>query len=1025
MMSLLFYRQWRYLVLLIGLLSIVGFMAIKSAGRQEDPTITNLFATIITPYPGATSSKVEVLVTERIERKLREIEEITEIHSTSKQSLSIIQIELSSFVPKSDLDNAWSKIRDALTQVRPTLPQDSLPAVFDDKRAGAYTSILALVPKDPSDIAMAQRYAYELQDRLRLLPNTQLVNVFGENQEVVDVRVDLDKLYELNIGFDQLARLVRSHDVKQSAGKLDGIGTNVLMSVANQFHQLTDVMKAPVAVSENGHVVYLSDIATIEKSLLDPLEQIAYHNNKRAIFIGSRMLADKQVHTWSARLEQELDLFRSELPAELSLETVFHQNDYTSERINQLLINLGVGVLLVIAIVYLTMGARAAFVVATVIPLATLLSMIVFRFWGMTIHQMSVTGLIVSLGLLVDSAIVMTDEIQKRLGNMSKEDAISNAVKRLAIPLSSSTLTTILAFMPMALLPGPSGDFVGSIAYSVIIMLTASLILSLTVTPAIAGHVLSLERKKPLLSKHFNYIAQRFERSLNWSFKHIRLTIPFSLVVPIAGFLLFPTLNAQFFPGVDRNQFHVQVQYHDTSSINRTNEMAENIVEFIRNHPGVLATDHIVGRSFPAFYYNMRSEKDNTPSFAEIAVRTESADKTEEVIRILQQTLPSAFPNADILVKKLNQGPPVNAPVELRIYGYDTEVLREIGDRLRLRLAGIEAVTNTRASLTSGTPTLAWEVDDLAAYHLGIKPTDVALQLSAASLGVEAGFLLEDTVEVPVLIRAAVFENATASDVSSLPIKTPLGTTVPLGAIASESVQTSDGEITRHNAQRVNNIQAFVAYGTLPDVVFKNLNASLLDDPLLLPPDYRIAFGGDADKRAQTLRNLTASLGLVIALSILTIVLTFSSFRLSLITIIVCGLSMGLSILSLALLRYPFGIQAIIGVIGAIGVSVNAAIIILTSLKSDPLAISGDVGQITNVVMQSSRHIVSTTLTTFFGFLPLILEGGEFWPPFAIAIAGGVLLSMIVSFYFTPAMFIAWCVSKKRLSCSEGVTVEA
>ena len=1016
MMSLLFYRQWRYLVLLIGLLTVVGFMAIKSAGRQEDPTITNLFATIITPYPGATSSQVEVLVTERIEKKLREIEEIAEIHSTSKQSLSVIQIELSSFIQKSELDNAWSKVRDALSQVRPTLPQDALPAVLDDKRAGAYTSILALIPKNSSDIGIAQRYAYALQDRLRLLPNTQLVNVIGENQEIIDVRVDLNKLYELGLGIDELALLVGSHDVKQSAGKLEGARTSLLMSVSNQFYQLTDVMKTPIGVSEKGHVLYLSDIAIIEKSLLYPLEQIAYHNNQRAILIGARMLADQQVHTWAERLQQELELFENELPEELRLETTFQQNDYTSERINQLLINLGIGVLLVIGIIYLTMGARAAFVVATVIPLATLLSMIVFRFVGMTIHQMSVTGLIVSLGLLVDSAIVMTDEIQKRMGVMAKDEAIRDSVKRLVIPLSSSTLTTILAFMPMALLPGPSGDFVGSIAYSVIIMLSASLVLSLTVTPAIAGHVLTSVREKTLMSSYLGYLTLYFERSLSWSFAHVRTAISLSLAAPVLGFLLFPTLTAQFFPGVDRDQFHVQVQYHDTSSIGRTDELVADIVKFIQSQPGVMATDHVVGRSFPAFYYNMRSEKDNTPSFAEIAVLTANSNKTEEVVRALQQALPSAFPDADILVKKLNQGPPVNAPVELRIYGFDTEVLREIGDHLRLRLADIEAVTNTRASLTSGTPTFTWEVNELVSYHIGITPKDVASQLSSATLGVKAGYLLEDTVEVPVLIRAAGFENATGADVMSIPIKTPSGTSIPLGAIASESILVSDGDITRHNAQRVNNIQAFVAYGTLPDVVFKSLKTSLMDNPLLLPPGYRITFGGDADKRAETLRNLMAGLGLVIALSILTIVLTFSSFRLSLITIIVCGLSMGLSILSLAILRYPFGIQAIIGVIGAIGVSVNAAIIILTSLKADPLAIARDVDQVTKVVMRSSRHILSTTLTTFFGFLPLILEGGEFWPPFAVAIAGGVLLSMVISFYFTPTMFIAWYVGKRRLS---------
>ncbi|MEM1267867.1 MAG: efflux RND transporter permease subunit, partial [Pseudomonadota bacterium] len=305
-------------------------------------------------------------------------------------------------------------------------------------------------------------------------------------------------------------------------------------------------------------------------------------------------------------------------------------------------------------------------------------------------------------------------------------------------------------------------------------------------------------------------------------------------------------------------------------------------------------------------------------------------------------------------------------------------------------------------------------VDEAQAEMLGLDLGQIARQLEAALEGVTGGSLLEGTERLPVRVRMGEEIRGDLAAIRDLAILPPGAAAtsaegrypgVPLSALADVTLVPADTAITRRNAERVNTVQAFLIPDVLPEEALVAVRETLAAENFTLPEGYRLEIGGDSDARASTLGNLLASLGIIVTLSIATIVLTFNSFRLSMISFVVAGLSAGLSLLALAVFQYPFGIQAVIGVIGSIGVSINAAIIILTGLQADERARNGDREGMVDVVMGSSRHIVSTTITTFGGFLPLILAGGGFWPPFAMSIAGGVLLSTVVSFYFTPQMF--------------------
>ena len=1013
-MRSLFYRNKRFLALVVLMILSAGISGLLTIGRQEDPTITNLFATIVTPYPGAGPERVEALVTEKIEDELRQIEEIDNVMSTSRSGISVIQIELTQFISTAEIEQTWSRIRDALKDASASFPAGVPEPAFDDDRTGAFTSIAAVVPRDdrPVSHAVKRRYAEVLQDRLRALSGTRLVSLYGAQTEEIQVTVDAAKLTSIGLTVDAVSTAIRKADAKISAGQVRGDKTNLLVEVTGEIKSLERIYRIPVLESDDGRIVRISDVASVRKTVRKPPQSIAVADGKPAVLVAARMEDDLQVDTWTRKANAVYEDFRRELPASLELRILFDQSVYTAERLTGVLENMAIGIALVVGVLLLTLGWRAALIVAIILPLATLVSVSGLRFVGIPIHQMSVTGLIVALGLLVDAGIVMTDSVRRRLAaGASRLKAVEQSVGRLAAPLAASTLTTALAFMPMALLPGPAGDFVGSIAISVIIMLTSSLALALTITPALAGWFLQARAQK---EGQKDTTGGVFGWSLGLALAHPRLAILLALILPAIGFGSFPTLKAQFFPGADRNQFYVQVKLPDGSAIDETMRIALKADASIREEADVKSVDWVIGESAPAFYYNMIADQDNQPSFAEALVTTTSPQATEDILGRLQRVLDAEVQEARIIVRGLAQGPPVNAPVEIRIVGTELGTLRELGDSVRRLMIDVPDIVQARTQLTAGAPKVVVDLDEEKVRLAGLQLSDVARQLDASLEGSTGGSLIEGSEELPVRVRVGEmarrdFTSVRAIDVlaANAQARAQIGAYpgIPLTALGSLELRPAVSPIYRRNGERINTVQGFVHRQVLPEEALKKVRAKIEESGFTLPPGYRFEVGGDADARDDTLQNLISSLGIIVALSIATIVMTFGSYRLSVVAALVALLSMGLSLLALALFEYPFGIQAVIGVIGSIGVSINAAIIIMTALQEDPRALSGDVGRIRELVLAQSRHIVSTTLTTFGGFLPLILEGGGFWPPFALAIAGGVLLSTVVSFYFTPPAF--------------------
>jgi len=1022
MLARYIYRHSRYFTLFIVCVIAVGIASFRSISRQEDPTLTNFVGSITTFYPGATPDRVEALVTRPLEDELRRIAEIDELWSTSSSGVSVLNIRLVDTLPDAALEIAWSEIRDATDDAARKFPAGAGKPDFDNDRLLSFTAIVALSSSTGEDmpLSLLGRLAADLADQARNLPDTKLVEVFGEPVE--EIRVDVDESALISRGLDtaQIAAALLAADARIASGRAAGPHTDLLIETDGSFDSMERIRQVIVNTSPGGSATRIADIARVYRGAVTPPPALALAQGRPAILVGATMEDGRQVDIWSASFRRLVEDYRQQAPAGLRVEISYDQSGYAKSRLLDVGKNLALGVILVILVLLFTLGWRAAVVVAVILPLCGLISITVMERMGLALHQMSVTGLIVALGLLVDGSIVMTDEVRKRLlEGHSQLESITASVHRLRVPLISSAVTTVLAFMPMAIVPGPAGDFLGSIAQAVIIMLATSTVLALVITPVLAAWLLPRNRAS---SRHW-YVGgadsgragKWLVRALDWSLRNPVAAIALSLSLPLSGFLAFPTLTAQFFPGTDRDQMYIQVKLADGRSIYDTEALVHRLDQRLRNDPLIRRVDWTLGESPPAFYYNMYRMREGIPSWAEALVLTRDQRQTDELIRRLQVELDATYPEARIVVRGIDQGPPVTAPLEVEIYGPNLDELQRLGEQFRLRMERLPQVTHTSVDLIGGAPKLVFQLDEEKMRLAQLQLTDASRALNNALSGQVGGEVLEGTERLPVRVRLREQDWTTAERIDDIRVPRTAGSPVPpvdaiggipLSALGRPVLVPAQSPISRRDGERVNTVSGYVTRGVLPEEALETLRRELARDPITLPPGYRISYGGDTEERAKMVDRLMAPMGLILSLLLATLVMTFDSWRLTAVSLLVCVCSLGLSLLSLAIFGYPFGVQAMIGVIGSIGVSINAAIIIMTALQENGAAAAGGLFAIRSVVMDSSRHIISTTVTTFGGFLPLILEGSQFWPPFAMAIAGGVLLSTVISFFMVPPMFL-------------------
>ena len=1030
-----FYRNIRLLILTIVMILAWGFSSFQSLPRQEDPELVSRVAVVQTAYPGANAERVEALVTEVIEAELSELEEINVMESDSRVGFSTISVELASAID--DAQPVWSKVRDQLDDAAAMLPSGASEPELNETEIKAYTVIASLtwnLPTEPN-YAVLRRYGEELALRLRGVVGTEEVELFGDPNEEIVAEVNAPDLAAIGLSTQELADLIHASDAKVTAGQLRSPQQNLAIEVQSELKTLEQIRQIPIQ-TDGGQFTRLGDIAQVRRSIQQPMTDLAIVGGKPAVVAGVLMESGLRIDYWATEVRAILTDFESRLPEGVSLDIIFDQSAYVETRIDNLISNLVIGSGLVAAVTLVTMGWRSALVVGAALPITSLAMFGWMTVFDIPIHQMSVSGLIIALGLLIDNAIIAVDEIQVEMQRGAKTiEAVTRTVDYLKVPLLASTVTTVMTFLPIYLVPGAPGEFVGSLGLSVIMALISSLVLSLTVIAALAGRILGRSQTKAQQLNNLQQtgpvaafqrfllrpgawwtegftsplLARPYRWTLEWTMAKPLLAIALTLIVPLIGFLSAKTLDQQFFPLVSRDQLQIEVEFAPQIAISQTRDQMLQARQVILTHPNIEDVHWFIGESAPKFYYNFTGNRENQPHYAQALVQLDTDQAVETIVQDLQAQLDETFPAARILVRQLEQGPPFDAPIELRIYGPNIEELRRLGVEARRILTSVPNVVYVRDDLTEALPKLGLTIDEEQAQQSGLSNTAIAQQLDAYLEGSVGGSVLEATENLPVRVRIANADRTDLSQIASLDLR-PEGAVDDLNfrsthALGEFTLVPELANIARRNEQRVNVVQGYIAAGVLPSVVLKDFQQKLETANFELTPGYWLEYGGEQAEQSRAVGDLLQYAPLIALAMIIALVLSLGSFRQAGIVAMVAISSVGMALFSLKLFGAVMGFMAIVGAMGLVGIAINDTVMVLSALNTHPRASRGDRRAIIEVVLNATRHVVTTTVTTIAGFVPLLINGGPFWRSLSIAIAGGITGSSVMALYFAPAIY--------------------
>ncbi len=1028
MIAAFLYKNPRLLLLCMIVIVVAGLASLAVMPRLEDPVLGKRVALVSTVFPGANARRVESLVTIPLEQRLGGISKIKQVRSNSQTGISNIVIELSDEVD--DVDPVWTLIRDRISDAKLDLPESCFATELEVLPMKAFAAIVAVKwkPNVQPNLSILRRLTRQLRADLVAIPGTENVDVFGDPGEEYVAQISPTMLASLGVSTAAISQQIIGNNADQPAGRLQTDGRSLPLELESDPMPIQRISNALIAYGTRGESTQLSRIARVEKRLVQPPSNLAIIGGRPAIVLGAMVNDQLRVDQWSDRMSKAVADFQQKFANEVVVELLFSQREHVDQRMLVLLRNLGIGTLAVMVVVLVLMGWRSTIVVAAALPLSALMVLATMRALSIPIHQMSVTGLIVALGLLIDNAIVMVDEVRSRIfGGNNPAVAIVGSVRHLAMPLFGSTLTTALAFLPIATLPGPPGEFVGTIAVSVILAITASFLLSMTVIPALISLFPVDPSRRGMLAFGLSNasLGRLYEYSLRVFFRFPIVGILLGMILPIWGFVVVRNLPEQFFPPSDRAQIQIEVELSAADNLQATKQTVDAIRMIVGGYDQVDQQNWFVGGSAPTFYYNVVPRRRGTPFYAQAFIDLKSGSDIGALVRRLQDDIDQRTPQARVIVRQLEQGPPFDAPIEVRIFGPDLATLQELGSQLRVLLGQTANVIHTRSDLQESIPRLSLEIDQSAAKQAGLDKSQIAAQLFTTLEGASAGEIYEGDEDLPVRVQLDLEGKWKLDRLAALPLQSvtrgrppdPRGagladgsrSTVGQNTLASLSALKLDsdvGAIVRVNGRRTNEIKAYIESEVLPSTVIEQFNRRLAESDFVLPSGYSLEFGGETEQRSDAVNRLIANGVVLFALMLLTLVASFRSFRCAFIVACVGGLSVGLGPLALSWFGYPFGFMAIVGTMGLVGVGINDSIVVLAAIRANRSASDGNIPQLVAVVSSCTRHIIATTLTTIVGFIPLIIGGGGFWPPLAITIAGGVAGATFLALYFVPSLHL-------------------
>jgi multidrug efflux pump subunit AcrB len=996
-------KNYQFTLIMFLMAIALGVITLFTMPRSEDPEIDSPQFAVIVVYPGTSPKDMEELVVDPLEEKIHGLENMKRIRTNIQDGLAVLNIEY-----KYEVDPAekYQELVREVNGIRSQLPKDIYSLEVKKMKPSDVNIVqIALISENASRDRLKQ-YAEDLKDQLEKVNSLKNVEIHGLPEQVVRIELRLEKIAQMNIPLQAIIGGLQSEMANIPGGSLVAGSKSFSVKTSGNFASVEEIKNTTVYTA-NGKNVLLRDVADAYETF-DESKHIARLNGHRAVFVVAAQKEGLNISNTQKAYKPVIETFEATLPSNIDMVHHFDQADNVNGRLAGLGKDFIIAILLV-SITLLPLGIRAAGIVMISIPLSLSIGLVLLNLFGISLNQLSIVGLVVALGLLVDDSIVVVENIERwmREGH-SRFEATIKATKQIGVAVVGCTVTLIIAFMPLVFLPEAAGDFIRGLPLAVIMAVLASMLVSLTVIPFLASRL--LKDHGPIGGNIFlrslqKVISGSYSKWLDKALQYPIVTTVIAGVVFFASLQLFPVIGFSLFPASEKPQFIINSLTPLQSSIDATNGVAKDVEKELQHLPEVKYFATNVGKGNPRIYYNVLQENERS-DFAQTFVQLHENTSTErklEIINDLREKF-KLYPGAKIEVKNFEQGPPVVAPIEVRLFGDNLDSLRGVAARVEKLVKETEGtiyVTNPISNLKSD---MRVAINTEKARMTGINTVDIDQTIRLAVAGLNLGTFSDASGDdYPVYLTTPKKEHATLASFDNLFVNTAFGSAVPLDQVATLRLETAPLRIDHYDKVRTVSISAFVKKGYYNDQVIAEVTRKI--DELKLPDNFNYMMGGEVEASQQSFGGLGPIIILTVFMFVAVLILMFKTFKSMLIVLSVIPLGIVGAVVALWVTGNPLSFVAIIGLIALAGVEVKNSILLVdftNQLRAQGKSIDEAIREAGEVRF---LPIVLTSLTAIGGLIPIAISVNPLISPLAIVLIGGLISSTLLSRIVTPVVY--------------------
>lgn len=1014
-------------IIFLGVLAL-GVSTLFNMPRAEDPKFAPPGFSIVAVYPGAGPSEVEEKITDKIEEKLGALENIDRMISFSSNGVMVLTIE---FKHGEDPDTKHEEVVREINGLRNDLPEDLYRLTIQQFSSSDVSVLQAALISENASWDELKGYAEDLEEKLEKIKTLKGAETWGYPKREIRVDLNLPKLAAEGIPVSRVIASLQSENVSIPGGALHAGSRQFYVVTSGDYENIEEVRNT-VVNGNNGRILYLRDLASVEFAYEEP-RHLTKVNGVRCVFVTAKMKDEQNISEVGNEINAVSSAFRKTLPGNIDYAVVFDQNASVTARLTRFAKDFGIAILLVL-VTLLPLGWRAALVVMISIPLSIAIGLFAMDHLGYSLNQLSIVGLIIALGILVDDSIVVVENIERwlREGHSRKEAAIL-ATKQIGLAVLGCTATLILSFLPLVFLPEASGDFIRSLPMAVVTTVLASLFVSLTIVPFLGSRI---------LSEHENPQGNFFLRGLKWVISrsyarllHVALLWP-RLPLLIAGIIFIAVVSligrAGFavFPASERPMFYIDVETAPGTSIEETHRIVgvadsvvglyrapqynpplpDSVVE-VKNEKGALPKviwhTANTGQGNPRVYYNV-IPRNESPDYGQIFVQMAPGTEPNEKVALIDtlRNKLSAIPGAKITVKNFEQGPPNEAPVAIRIFGENLDTLRSLAAQVENMIDNISGTIYLDNPISTVKTDLAVRINKEKAAMLGIPIAEIDRMVRLAVAGIPAGSFTSEDDNEAYNITLSIPKNGTFPDLSAfdrLFVNSVTGNAVPLNQVAVLEFKKAPNTITHFDKTRFTTVSAFMQTGFFAEKTNAELKTQL--SAIQFPQGYSYEVAGEEETKKRSF----GGMGTIILISIFgllaVLILEFKTFRSTLIVLSVIPLGIIGAVLMLLATGYPFSFTVAVGLIALMGIEVKNSILLVDF--TNQLRLEGR--SLIDAIQEAGEirfvPILLTSLTAIGGLMPLAIEENPLYSPLAYVLIGGLISSTLLSRIVTPVMY--------------------